>query len=162
MVGEGIWFPDGREGWGWRRIVGELQKILGFLEAEERPMVSCVNSGRGFSSGDRSYAVVLSLSTSGLESQLEFHLDLCPMVSWHELAKGGEVARSPVNCFEFEPGAPLKKNNTGLGSGGQSSPHGGGDCSSLRGGDISQLKALRVSRAWKIMLEKIRLDVDRV
>ena len=59
-----------------------------------------------------------SSSTGGLKSQLEFHLDLCPVASWHELVKGGEVARSPVNCFEFELGAPLKKKDTGLGSGG--------------------------------------------
>ena len=81
------------------------------------------------------------------------------------------MARSPVNCFEFKPNAPLKKNDTGLGSGGRSGPHGsgdrfglrgGGDHSGLRGGGISWLKALRVSQAWKIMLEKIRLDVDRV
>jgi hypothetical protein len=69
------------------------------------------------------------------------------------------VARSPVNCFEFELGVLLKKNDTRLGSGGQSSLHGGGNRSGLRGGDISRLKALRVSRVWKIMLEMIRLDV---
>jgi hypothetical protein len=65
------------------------------------------------------------------------------VASWHELAKGCEVARSPVNCFEFEPDALLKKNDTGLGSGGQSEPHGGGDRSGLKGGGISLLKALR-------------------
>jgi hypothetical protein len=94
-----------------------------------------------------------SSSTGGLKSQSEFHLDLCLVASWHELVKGGEMARSPVNCFEFELGAPLKKKDTALGSGGQSG---------LRGGGISQLKALRVSQVWKIMLEKIRLDVDRL
>jgi hypothetical protein len=158
VVGEGTWFPEGHEGWGWQRIVGELRKILGFLAAEERPMVSCQLRP----SRDRSYAAVLSSSIGGLKSQPEFHLDLCPMAPWHKLAKGSEVARSLVICFEFELGAQLKKNDTGLGSGGQSSPHGGGDRSGLRGGDISQLKALRVSRVWKIMLEKIRLNVDRV
>jgi hypothetical protein len=35
------------------------RKFLGFLTSEERLMVSGVNSGRGFSSRDHSYAVVL-------------------------------------------------------------------------------------------------------
>ena len=58
-----------------------------------------------------------------------------------------------MNCFKFEIGALLKKNDIGLANGGRSS---------LRGGGFSRLKALRVSHARKIMLEKIRLDVDRV
>jgi hypothetical protein len=44
----GIWFPEGHEGWGWQRIVGELRKCLGFLAAEERLLVSSVNSGGVF------------------------------------------------------------------------------------------------------------------
>ena len=40
--------------------------------------------------------------------------------------------------------------------------HGGGNRSGLKGGGISQFKALRVSQAQKFMMEKIRLDVDRV
>jgi hypothetical protein len=43
----GIWFLEGREGWGWRCIVGELRKFMGFLAAE-RPMASGVKSGEGF------------------------------------------------------------------------------------------------------------------
>jgi Na+-transporting NADH:ubiquinone oxidoreductase subunit NqrB len=30
------------------------------------------------------------------------------MVSWHELAKGGEASLLLVNCFKFGTGAPLK------------------------------------------------------
>jgi hypothetical protein len=44
----GIWFPEGHEGWGWWRIMGELRKCLGFLAAEERPLISSFNSGGGF------------------------------------------------------------------------------------------------------------------
>jgi hypothetical protein len=114
----GIWFPEGREGWGWRRVVGELRKCLGFLAAEERPLVSSVNAG------------------------------------------GGEVARSPVSCSELETGVPLKKTDTGTGRGGGGDLCRGG--SGLRGGGSSRLKMSRVSRAWKALLVKIRLDVDRV
>jgi hypothetical protein len=75
------------------------------------------------------------------------------VASWHKLAKGSEVVRSPVNCVELETGALLKKIDTGMGSGGHSD---------LRGDGLSRLKVFRVSRAWKFMLEKIRLDVDQV
>jgi hypothetical protein len=152
----GIWFPEGRDGWGWRRIVGEMRKCLGFLAAEECPLVSSVNAGGG-SFRDRSFAAETS---SGLKSQPDVHLDLCPVMPWIELAKGGEEMRSPVNCAELETVAPLKKIDTGTEKGG------GGD---LRRGDSgrsdggpSRLKMLRVSRAWKALLEKIRMDVDRV
>ena len=79
----GIWFPEGHEGWGWRRIVGELRKSLGFLAAEERLLVSSINSGGVFFIRERSCVVVLSSSTGGLKLQLDFHLDLCPVASWH-------------------------------------------------------------------------------
>ena len=77
----GIWFPEGREGWCWQHNVGELQKFLGFLATEERPMVSSVNSSGDFSSRDRSYAIELFSSTGGLKSQPKFNLNLYPMVS---------------------------------------------------------------------------------
>ena len=41
---------------------GRAAEILGFLATEQRPMVSGVNSGRGFPTRDSSYAVVLSSS----------------------------------------------------------------------------------------------------
>jgi hypothetical protein len=146
----GIWLPEGREGWGWRCIVGELRIFLGFLAAE-RQKASGVKSGEGFSSRDRSFAAVSS-SSGGLKSQPELHLDFCPMASWHELAKGGEASRLPVNYFEFETGAPLKKEVIGLGSGGHSGLGGGGDPFGIRGGGSS---GLRVTGARKRMLEKL-------
>jgi hypothetical protein len=72
------------------------------------------------------------------------------------------VARSPLNCFEFEIGALLKNNDIGLARGDRFGLRGSSNRSGLKGGSFSRLKALRVSRACKIMLEKIRLDVDRV
>jgi hypothetical protein len=66
-------------------------------------LVSSVNTGRG-SIRDRSFATVTS---SGSMSQPNFHLDLCPVASWNKLA------RSPVNCYELETGALLKKIDTG-------------------------------------------------
>jgi hypothetical protein len=139
----GIWFLKGHEGWGWRRIVGELRKCLGFLAAEERPLVSSVNAGGG-SIRDHSFAAVTS---SGSMSQPDFHLDLCLMASWNELGKGGEVARSPVNCFKLETGAPLKKIDTGMGSGScgdYSSPSRGGDYSGLMACLGLRLRGLKV------------------
>jgi hypothetical protein len=105
---------------------------------------------------------VLSLSTGGLKAQPDFHLNLCPMASWHELANGGELARSPMNCFELEIGVPLKNIDIGMGNGGHYGLRGSGNCFGLNGSGLSQLKVFRVSRAWKFMLEKIRLDVDQV
>ena len=67
------------------------------------------------------------------------------MASWLELAKGGEALRLPVNCFEFEIGVLLKKNDTGLGSGGHSGLRGGSVPSGLRGGGSSRLKVIRAS-----------------
>jgi hypothetical protein len=59
------------------------------------------------------------------------------MASWHELANGGEVARSPVNCFEVETGAPLKKIDTRMSSSDYSGLRGSGDCPGLSGGGLS-------------------------
>jgi hypothetical protein len=115
----------------------------------------------GFFIRERSYVAVLSL-IGGLKLQLDFHLDLCPMASWHELEKGGAVVRSSVNCFEIETGVSLKKIDTGMGSGDRSGLRGGDDGSGLNGGGLSRLSVFRLSQAWKLMLEKIRLDVDRV
>ena len=77
---------------------------------------------------------MLSLSTGGLKSQPDFHLNLCPVASWKELAKGREVVRSMVNCFELATGVPLKKIDTRMGSSGLFGLRGGGDHSSLSGG----------------------------
>ena len=46
------------------------------------------------------------------------------------------MARSLMNCFELEIGAPLKKIDTGMGSGGHSGLRGSGDCSSPNGGGL--------------------------
>jgi hypothetical protein len=67
--------------------VGEPRKCLGFLAAKERPLVSSVNTGGVFFIQEHSYAFVLSLSTGGLKSQPDFHLNLCPVASWHKQAE---------------------------------------------------------------------------
>jgi hypothetical protein len=41
----GIWFPEGRVGWGWRCIVGELHKFLGFLAAETKGLWCQIRRG---------------------------------------------------------------------------------------------------------------------
>jgi hypothetical protein len=119
-------------------------------------MVSSVNASGG-SFRDRSFTAVIS---SGLKSQPDVHLDLCSVMPWIEMAKGSEEMRSPVNCAELETVAPLKKIDTGMKRGGGGDPCRGD--SGRSGGGSSCLKMLRVSRAWKALLENIRMDVDRV
>jgi hypothetical protein len=42
-----IWLPEGREGWGWSRVVGELRKMLTFLGSKARSLVSEASTSEG-------------------------------------------------------------------------------------------------------------------
>jgi hypothetical protein len=55
---------------------------------------------------------VLSTSLSGLK--LLFNIDLFPVVGGSKLVKDGEEARSPVNCFKFKHGVPIKRKQSAL------------------------------------------------
>jgi hypothetical protein len=46
-----IWLPEGREGWGWSRVVGELQKMLTFLGSKARTLVLRCLHRRGYRKG---------------------------------------------------------------------------------------------------------------
>jgi len=46
-----IWLFEGREGWDWSRVVGELQKMLTFLGSEARSLVSKRLHRRGYRRG---------------------------------------------------------------------------------------------------------------
>jgi hypothetical protein len=94
-----IWLLEGREGWGWRRFVDELRKLLVFLVAKEKPLVLGVNSSGGVVSSKCSYAVVVS-STARLLLVLmfEYQLDLFHVVSWPE-SDGGEVIEIASELF---------------------------------------------------------------
>jgi hypothetical protein len=39
-----VWLHEGREGWGWSQIVGELRKMISFLDSKARPLVSEASS----------------------------------------------------------------------------------------------------------------------
>jgi hypothetical protein len=61
--------------------------VWGFLQ-QRRGRWSLVSTLAGFFFiQEHSYAFVLSLSTGGLKSQPDFHLDLCPVASWHKQAE---------------------------------------------------------------------------
>jgi hypothetical protein len=42
-----IWIPEGRKGWGWSRMVGELRQLLKFVEAKDGSLVSEAPSPKG-------------------------------------------------------------------------------------------------------------------
>ena len=126
-----------------------------FHVAKEKSQVSGVNSGGGVFSSVRSLAAVVL--SGGLTPWLGCHLDLFPVVSWPE-RNDGEVLRSPVNCFEFELGAPLETNNSFLGSSNRSSRLGGGRCV----GGAPRTKVIRSSHLWKKLLEKFGVVLGRV
>jgi len=46
-----IWLAEGREGWGWSRVVGELQKMLTFLGSKARSLVSEASTSEGIQKG---------------------------------------------------------------------------------------------------------------
>jgi hypothetical protein len=42
-----IWLPEGREGWGWSRVVGELRKMLSFLGSKAQSLGAEVSTSQG-------------------------------------------------------------------------------------------------------------------
>jgi hypothetical protein len=46
-----IWLPEGREGWGWSRVVGELRKMLTFLGSKAWLLVSEASTLEGIQKG---------------------------------------------------------------------------------------------------------------
>jgi hypothetical protein len=42
---------EGREGWGWSRIVGELRKMISFLGSKARPLVFEASTSEGIKKG---------------------------------------------------------------------------------------------------------------
>jgi len=111
-----IWLPEGREGWGWARVAGVLQKMINFLGPKDQTMGSEAFSLegtqiRGVSSNrlgrsPPSYAAVVrgEVVSHGTHAGLrgsdgELHgLDLFP-VSWCRVVEDGRLA---VNCFDLE------------------------------------------------------------
>ena len=75
------------------------------------------------------------------------HLDLVLVVGGSELVNGGEEARSPVNCFEFEYGVLTQKEKAGSFLGRKFSQEGGAPV----------LKSIRLLRLLKRVLETIRV-----
>jgi hypothetical protein len=94
-----IWLLEGRAGWGWSRVMGELRQMPAFLEAKEWPLLSEVSFSEGKQKGGilsgRSYTAVLRSvdrddeKTVGLKPLSVTPLDMLPSV----LANGGELLR---------------------------------------------------------------------
>jgi hypothetical protein len=108
-----IWLPAGCGGWGWHQFVSELWHLPALIVAKDWPLVSGVISGDGGILSTRSYAAVFFMALGGLKLLSMNHLGLVLVVGCSELVNGGEEARSPVNCFEFEYGAPTQKEKVG-------------------------------------------------
>jgi hypothetical protein len=52
VVGKGaIWLPEGRGGWGWSRVVGELRKLLSFLGLKAQSPGGGISSSEGTPKG---------------------------------------------------------------------------------------------------------------
>jgi hypothetical protein len=108
-----IWLPEGYQGWGWSRVVAELQQMLEFLEAKDRLLMPMVSTPEGIQKGMEhlsgpSFAEVLCSAAGddgkvvGMKSLTAIPLDLLPKADCNELANGGEEVRSSLNCFEYE------------------------------------------------------------
>jgi hypothetical protein len=89
----------------WCQFMGELRHLLALIVAKDRPLVFGVIFGDGGILSTHSSAEVLFSAPGGLKLLSVNHLDLVSVVGSSELVTGGEEARSPVNCFEFEYGA---------------------------------------------------------
>jgi hypothetical protein len=60
-----IWLPQGRGGWGWSRVVGELRKLLSFLGLKDRSPGGGMSSSEGNPKGGESEALDLWGATDG-------------------------------------------------------------------------------------------------
>lgn len=91
-----IWLPEGRRGWGWRRFVSELRKLLVLGVALISTKVSGGIPTRDGASPSASPVIVKQS-------------DLFPMADWSKGVKGGEETQTLVNWFELEYGLPFKE-----------------------------------------------------
>ena len=69
-----IWLHEGCGRWGWRCFMGKLRHLLGLIVSKDWPVVSRGTSGGGGISSTQTYAVVLSETPGGLNSELANHL----------------------------------------------------------------------------------------
>jgi hypothetical protein len=111
-----IWLPNGRGGWGWRRLVGELRQLLVPFEAKSRLPGSVEISlewkqmgvGVKASLSRRSFVEVVRATTSSavvfgeLKTLPWGHLDLFPMADCFEWMNGGENPRLAMDYSKLE------------------------------------------------------------
>jgi hypothetical protein len=164
-----IWLPEGQEGRGWRRVAGELSKMVAFLESAPGLMVVAEGSSEGKelqnSSGGHSFrvspeksGVILSYAEvvhGAVGSSVKISARLVPMAEMRELDlllmslfRDEEDMRVVVNCFDSEeksPGLMEKKHKI--------RSHGSGKVRKMK---------LEYPRFWKKLLELLRSDLDRV
>jgi hypothetical protein len=164
-----IWLPEARDGQGWRRVAGELSKMVVFLESTTGSIGGVVVSSDGknmqlssdgYPLGDRpekgevvsSYADVvrgmvgssIKISATSRPMAKMSKLDLLPM----SLFRVEEDSRVAVNCFDLE------EKKLGLME----------KSSTIRshGGSKSRKMKLVNPRFWKNLLGLLRSDLDQV
>jgi hypothetical protein len=111
-----IWLPEGREGWGWSWVVGELRKMLTFLGSKARSLVSEASTSEGIKKGGVSSNRLGGVTPSFAEvvrGKAVFHvkhpwlrvleielcgLDQLPEV-WCRVVEGRRMA---VNCYALD------------------------------------------------------------
>jgi len=163
-----IWFLEGREGQGWRRVAGELSKMVAFLESASGSMVAVEgsleeelqNSSNGHSFGvSPEKGGVVSSYTEVVCGAIGFSFKIpatpMPMAEMHKLDllpmslfRDEEDLRVAVNCFDLEEKSPrLMEKKQEIQS---------------HGGDKVRKMKLEYPRFWNKFLELLRSNLDRV
>jgi hypothetical protein len=125
-----IWLSEGREGWGWSRVVCELRKMLAFLKSKARSLVTEAPSSEGKQKGGASFGRLGGAFASFVEvvrgevdfpvkhpgpqvSEIELReLDLLPKV-WCRVVEDRRMAVNSYTLEEQPLGSTEKKNQVG-------------------------------------------------
>ena len=108
-----IWIPEGRKGWGWRRFVSEMRRMMEFHGGWIKPIVDkypsllrkWVEAEESVSSGSRygrSFVNVLRLTVGGLKRILLCLLDMFLVSECFEVELGRVEPRSAVDYYAME------------------------------------------------------------
>jgi hypothetical protein len=108
-----IWLPEGRKGWGRRRFVSEMRRMLEFQGGQIGPTVDKYPSLPGKrveveesasvgSRFGRSFVNVLRSTVGGLKRVSSCLLDVFPVSECFEAELGGVEQQSTVDCYAME------------------------------------------------------------
>ena len=108
-----IWILEGRKGWGWRRFVSEMRKLMEVQGGQFKPIVDEypplpgkrveveVSDSSGYRYG-RSFVNVLRSTAGGLKTMSSCLLDVFPVSECFEEELGGVEQRIAVDCYAME------------------------------------------------------------